>query len=80
MTSLETVARDHVRRRKIVSRKELVERYGITYSHVHFKRLGESGRFPAALQIGPSRIGWYEDEVELWIANLPRAGEEPEAA
>jgi predicted DNA-binding transcriptional regulator AlpA len=33
-----------------------------------------AGRFPQRIQITPFRIGYYEDEVDAWIASRPRGG------
>lgn len=30
------------------------------------------GLFPEPVQIGPNKIGWYEDEVEAWLESRPR--------
>ena len=32
----------------------------------------QKGLFPEPVQIGPNKIGWYEDEVAEWIENRPR--------
>ena len=31
----------------------------------------KSGRFPAPLRIGKSRIGWRKDEIVEWLESLP---------
>ncbi len=36
-----------------------------------------SGTFPAAVQLGPNSIGWYEDEIEAWLAERPRVSYAP---
>ena len=28
--------------------------------------------FPEPVQIGPHKIGWYEDEIEEWLESRPR--------
>ena len=28
--------------------------------------------FPAPVQLGPNSIGWFEDEIEDWLAARPR--------
>jgi len=33
-----------------------------------------AGRFPQRIQITPSRIGYFEDEIDAWVANRPRGG------
>src|SRR5215472_78101 len=31
-----------------------------------------SGTFPAPVEIGPNSVGWYEDEIDAWLATRPR--------
>jgi prophage regulatory protein len=31
------------------------------------------GTFPAPVEIGNNAIGWYEHEIQAWIASRPRA-------
>jgi prophage regulatory protein len=31
-----------------------------------------AGTFPAPVQLGPNSVGWYEDEIDKWIAERPR--------
>jgi prophage regulatory protein len=30
------------------------------------------GLFPEPVQIGPNKIGWYEDEIQKWLESRPR--------
>ena len=32
----------------------------------------KAGKFPAPVEIGPNRIGWFEDEIDEWLASRPR--------
>lgn len=32
----------------------------------------KKGLFPEPIQIGPNKIGWYEDEVAEWVDDRPR--------
>lgn len=32
----------------------------------------KAGKFPAPVEIGPNRIGWFEDEIDAWLASRPR--------
>jgi prophage regulatory protein len=41
-------------------------------SRVQRWRRVRNGTFPAPVQLGPNSIGWYEDEIESWVANRPR--------
>ena len=34
-------------------------------------------RFPAPVQIGPNAIGWFEDEIDAWLAKRPRVAYAP---
>jgi len=33
-----------------------------------------AGRFPTRVKLGRNSIGWYSDEIEAWLCNLPRGG------
>ena len=33
--------------------------------------------FPSAVDVGPNRTGIYEDELDAWLAGLPRRGTSP---
>ena len=41
-------------------------------SRVQRWRRVRAGTFPAPVQLGPNSIGWWEDEIEAWLATLPR--------
>jgi predicted DNA-binding transcriptional regulator AlpA len=30
------------------------------------------GRLPPPLELGPNSIGWFEDEIDDWLASRPR--------
>ena len=32
----------------------------------------KAGKFPAPVEIGTNRIGWFEDEIDAWLASRPR--------
>ena len=59
--------------KKLVSKKELKSVYGIPYCFAHIARLEKAGQFPSRVQVGASRVAWFADEVEAWIAERPRA-------
>ena len=50
---------------RIIGRRE--RRHLIPYSDVHILRLERAGKFPARIQLGPSRVGWSEHELLEWI-------------
>ncbi len=31
-----------------------------------------AGTFPQPVKLGPRSIGWFEHEIDEWLANLPR--------
>ena len=56
--------------RKIIDSKELNER--VPKSRVQRWRDIKAGKFPAPIEIGPNKLGWYQDEVDAWLASRPR--------
>ena len=56
--------------RKIIRAKEVSNRSG--KSRTQIWRDVRAGKFPAPLELGPNSIGWYEDEIDDHLANLPR--------
>jgi prophage regulatory protein len=58
--------------RRIIRRRERKRR--IDFSDVHIWRLEKRGEFPKRIQLGPNSVGWFEDEVDAWIASRIRAG------
>jgi prophage regulatory protein len=32
----------------------------------------KAGKFPAPVQLGPNSVGWFEDEIDAWLAARPR--------
>jgi prophage regulatory protein len=39
-------------------------------------RLERKGEFPARVRLSANAIGWYEDEIDEWIASRSRAREQ----
>ncbi len=39
----------------------------VLYSPAHITRLEAAGKFPKRVQLGPSRVGWVEQEVLDWL-------------
>ncbi len=46
-------------------------------SRVQIWRDVRARRFPAPLELGPNSVGWYEDEIEAWLASRPRRHYQP---
>lgn len=64
------------KKRRLVSVKELRERFGIFLSFTQIKRKMFEDRppsFPEWVKLGKhrnSRVGWWEDDIEGWLAEL----------
>jgi prophage regulatory protein len=52
---------------RILSYDELRAQKGIPYSKVHLWRLERHGKFPKRVQLGQSRHGWLESEIDDWL-------------
>jgi prophage regulatory protein len=39
----------------------------VLYSPAHITRLEAAGSFPKRVKLGPSRVGWIEQEVLDWL-------------
>jgi len=66
--------------RKILRSNAVTKRTG--KSRVQIWRDVKAKNFPAPVDLGPNSIGWFEDEVDAWMASRPRRtyGAEIEAA
>ena len=51
---------------KILSHSDLRER-GIRWTKQHIWRKVRSREFPLPVHLGPSTVGWVEDEVDAWL-------------
>jgi prophage regulatory protein len=49
---------------KFLSKKQVRDK--VLYSFAHIARLEAAGSFPKRVQLGPSRVGWIEEEIEHW--------------
>ena len=50
---------------RILSKRQVKEL--VLYSPQHIARLEKAGQFPKRVQLGPSRVGWVEEEVLEWL-------------
>lgn len=50
---------------RLLSKRQVREK--VLYSPAHIARLEKAGLFPQRVQLGVSRVGWVEDEIELWL-------------
>jgi prophage regulatory protein len=49
----------------------------VPFSMVHIWRLEKRDEFPRRVQLGPTSVAWYLDEVQGWIESRIRAGGRP---
>lgn len=57
--------------RRILRRPEVEARTGFKRSHIY--SLMKTDQFPKAVRLGKRAVGWYEAEIDQWIAD--RLGE-----
>ena len=62
--------------RNIIRDKKVKERTGL--GRVQRWRCVKAGTFPAPIQLGPNSVGWYEDEIDQWLAERPRVNYAPD--
>jgi predicted DNA-binding transcriptional regulator AlpA len=62
------------RPRRILPAREAYSRGGLTRAQAWAEE--KAGRFPRRVQITPYRVGYFEEEIDRWIASRPRAGAE----
>jgi predicted DNA-binding transcriptional regulator AlpA len=56
--------------RCVIRPRKLAVRLGISVSQVY--RMERQGRLPARVIVGPGVSGWFSDEIDLWLKQLPR--------
>lgn len=56
--------------RKILRKPAVRQRTG--YSDSQIWRLERAGQFPKRVQLGPMAVGWFEDEIDRWVADRVR--------
>jgi predicted DNA-binding transcriptional regulator AlpA len=57
---------------RLLAYKQLGPEKGIWFCRTHIRRISDPKsdwflEFPAAVQIGPGRIGWWEHELDDWL-------------
>jgi prophage regulatory protein len=55
---------------KLLPPKETADRYGASIRTL--QRMVREGQAPTPVRVSPGRIGFYEHEVQEWLASLPR--------
>ncbi len=66
--------------RKVLRFSALKDRVPYSRVQVWRKSNDPDDDFPAAVELGPNAVGWFEDEVEAWLASRPRRGSTPAIA
>lgn len=61
--------------KRIIRKNEVVDRAGESYSSINRKE--KAGQFPRRVRLGANSVGWYEDEIETYLDNLPRGHADP---
>ncbi len=64
-----------MKQRRIIRRKEVRERTG--YSDTTIWRKERVGNFPRRVQLSDNAIGWYEHEINEWVASRLRGMARP---
>ncbi len=64
--------------RRILRDPEVTKRTG--RSRVQRWRDAREGKFPSPVRLGANAVGWYEDEIEAWLAARPRVTYPPAPA
>jgi prophage regulatory protein len=56
--------------RRVIGREELLHKLPV--SRTTLWRLQQSKGFPQPVRLSSNRIGWFEHEVDSWLASRPR--------
>ena len=56
---------------RLLTRAEVEERVGLKRSSIY--RGMRAGQFPVPIKVGSRAVRWVLSEVELWLAERPRA-------
>ena len=67
---------EHSPGRRLVSAKQVMARMG--WSRTTLWRRVKAGDFPAPVKTGPNSVDWFDDEIDVAQANLPRVTYAPE--
>jgi len=67
---MEISTQSHATLGRIIRLREVASRIGLSRSTIYQKIA--SGDFPAPVDLGGRRVGWWECEVDEWIASRPR--------
>lgn len=57
--------------RKVIRKPEVFGR--VPLSDPTIWRMEKAGKFPKRIQLGGNSVGWFEDEIDKWLANKAAA-------
>ncbi|QBH01343.1 AlpA family transcriptional regulator [Xanthomonas oryzae] len=57
--------------RRILRRSEVEVRTGFKRAHIY--SLMKDKKFPQRVRLGVRAVGWYEEEIDQWLAERERA-------
>ena len=57
--------------RRILRMRDVLRR--VPLSRTQIWRKARANTFPRPIKLGDNAIGFFEDEIESWLASLPRA-------
>ena len=60
--------------RKVLSLAAVRQRVPYSRTTIWRKSRDPEDPFPCVVQLGPNRVGIFEDELEAYLASLPRRG------
>ena len=52
--------------KRIIRKPELFSKIGLSDATIW--RMERTGRFPQRIQLGGNSVGWFDDEIETWLA------------
>lgn len=55
----------------VIRLHEVIKATGLSKSQIY--RLEAADKFPRRLRLSEATSGWYQSEIENWLANRPRA-------
>ncbi len=66
--------------RKALRPNVVMDRTGYSRVQLWRKSRDPNDDFPLPVQLGGNAIGWFEDEIETWLATRPRLSPAPAQA